>query len=190
MLGIIICSDSGKCSVTQPRFAASLNWIAATDHKRDRRDCVDMHQIAATKKKQFQRTFWWEVSSSNSNTQLLRARNTGYGFLLKGSYHLSKCPRGGHYQLIGIGFGRNKNIFYSASSLFCMWELRTLWSGRFSNLSTCSWHINIKTDSFLSFHSQAVCWEHLECKYTCQLLLSIAFSLNDMHTPRQKNYLQ
>lgn len=50
MLGIIICSDSGKCSVTQPRFVASLNWIAATDHKGDRRDCVDMHQIAATKK--------------------------------------------------------------------------------------------------------------------------------------------
>ena len=89
-LVVIVCSsESGKCLVTQPHFAASLSCISGLirGESEEKRGCAA-------------RGCYWEnnsnehsdksVAASQTNTPLLRASNIGHGFLVKESNSLSK----------------------------------------------------------------------------------------------------
>lgn len=114
--------------------------------------------------------FWWQGTQD-------------VAFFLKGSNHLSKGLQVVITSWLELAFEKIKalSILHLVNSVCNSWGL---WSGRFSNLFTPSLLINIRADSFLNSYSWPVLGEHLKCKYTCQLLLSIVFSWNDMPMPR------
>lgn len=180
MLGVIICClKSGKCLVAQPPFGSLLglncsHWSEGGWRRACGCPAGSRHQKGS--------------SSEHADDKSVVAPQTPN---FEGQVALTvtaKCSRGSHYQLVGTDFWRNQNAFHLhlVSSPCYTWGRHGL-----ANWVTCPLPPCLLTSGhnlFLDSHFWGASWEHLKCEFTCQLFLSIFFSLNDMPVLTEKNY--